>query len=69
MNERKKRSILKSVSYRIICIISQTIVTYAFTQDIIQVGAIVLVFQSVQTVLYYLHERAWNNVRWGAEEA
>jgi uncharacterized membrane protein len=69
MNEQKKRSILKSVSYRIICIISQTIVTYAFTHDILQVGAIVLVFQSVQTLLYYLHERAWNKVRWGAEKA
>ena len=69
MNERKKRSILKSVSYRIICIISQSIVTYIFTQNLLQVGMIVLVFQSIQTLLYYLHERAWNKVRWGAEKA
>jgi uncharacterized membrane protein len=66
MNEMRKRSIIKAISYRIICIISQTIVTYIFTGDIVQVVWIVLVFQSVQTLLYYLHERAWNKVRWGS---
>jgi uncharacterized membrane protein len=66
MNEMRKRSIIKAISYRIICIISQTIVTYIFTGDIVQVVWIVLVFQSVQTLLYYLHERAWTKVRWGS---
>lgn len=67
MNERKMRSLVKSISYRIICIVSLSIVTYIITRDLMQMGLIVLIFQSIQTVLYYLHERVWNNVRWGSQ--
>ncbi|MDG6225894.1 MAG: DUF2061 domain-containing protein [Candidatus Thermoplasmatota archaeon] len=66
MNERKMRSLVKSITYRIICIMSLSIVTYIITRDLMQMGLIVLIFQTIQTVLYYLHERVWNNVRWGS---
>lgn len=65
MNERKKRSLLKSISYRIICIISLALVTYLFTGDLIQMTGIVVVFQSIQTVMYYFHERVWERIEWG----
>ena len=64
-NETRARSLAKAVSYRIICIVMLAIVTYAFTSDLYQMTAIVVVFQSIQMVLYYIHERAWDRVTWG----
>ena len=65
MKEDRKRSIAKAISYRIICIISLAIVTYVFTGDLVQMTGIVVVFQSIQTVIYYLHERLWEQTQWG----
>jgi uncharacterized membrane protein len=65
MKEEKKRTIVKSISYRIICIISLTIITYIFTNNILQVTSIVVVFQTIQTFVYYFHERLWEKVQWG----
>ena len=44
MKEDKKRTIAKSISYRIICVISLAIVTYFFTGSILQMTSIVVVF-------------------------
>ena len=68
MMELKWRSFLKSVSYRIICIISLSIVTYTITGDLWGMTYIVLVFQMIQIVLFYLHERIWSRIDWGYDE-
>ena len=57
--DSKKRSILKSITYRLICIISLVTVTYIITGDVVESSLITIVFQAIQTVLYYLHERGW----------
>ena len=67
-HESKKRSIMKSITYRVICIISLLTVTYALTRDLYQASSITVVFQSIQTLLYYLHERAWSRY-WPVDEA
>ncbi|MFH1448716.1 MAG: DUF2061 domain-containing protein [Candidatus Micrarchaeota archaeon] len=65
MNERKKRSVLNAITYRIICIIVLALVTYRITGDLVQMTYIVVVFQSIQLFVYYFHERAWGRVKWG----
>ena len=65
MDGEKRRSLAKAVCYRIICIISLSVVTYAITGDLIEMGMIVVVFQSLQMFIYYIHERVWNRVNWG----
>jgi uncharacterized membrane protein len=62
VKESKKRSLLKAVSYRIICIISMLLITFLFTNNVNQSIFITIVFQSIQTVLYYLHERLWAKI-------
>lgn len=64
-NENRNRSIAKSITYRLICITMLSIVSYLVTQDVTQMTYIVVIFQSIQTVLYYLHERAWERITWG----
>ncbi|MHA2431564.1 MAG: DUF2061 domain-containing protein [Promethearchaeota archaeon] len=65
MKELRKRSIAKSISYRIICIITLAIVSYIITKNIIEMTSIVIVFQSIQIVVYYFHERIWNRIKLG----
>ena len=57
MRELTKRSLAKSISYRIICIIILALVSYIITRNIIEMTSIVVVFQSIQIIVYYFHER------------
>ncbi|KXB02350.1 hypothetical protein AKJ44_00740 [candidate division MSBL1 archaeon SCGC-AAA261F17] len=60
MHETKKRSIAKSISYRIGCIIITLAVVYLISKDIKLAGIITVVHQIIVTMFYYLHERVWN---------
>ena len=65
MKDSKKRSIAKSISYRIICIIMLSFITYLITGSIVEMTYIVIVFQTIQTFVYYFHERLWEKINWG----
>jgi len=65
MRELRKRSIAKAISYRIICIIMLSLITYWITGDIFEMTSIVVVFQSIQMFVYYFHERLWERTNWG----
>ena len=65
LNEMRKRSIAKAITYRIICISMLSLVIYAVTRDIMEMTSIVVIFQSIQMIIYYFHERTWERVEWG----
>lgn len=65
MIDSKKRSLAKSVSWRIIGILILGAITYIITGDWKETGIISFVFHTIRLVLYYYHERAWENVKWG----
>ena len=68
-NEAHKRTIGKSVSWRIIItlvqIVNGLIVTgsLAFGIQMASLGA------AVNIVLYWVHERVWNKIQWSREQA
>ena len=59
VSESRKRSVAKAISYRIICIISLLVVTWILTGNVVLSVSITFVFQTLQTLIYYMHERAW----------
>ena len=64
-SEDVKRSLVKTLSWRIIGTIDTTIVAYIITGTVthaITIGGIELVSKMV---LYYFHERGWNKIKWG----
>jgi uncharacterized membrane protein len=65
IKEGIKRSLTKAITYRIICIVMLAIVSFIFTGDLREVTGIVVVFQGIQMVIYYIHERVWERVQWG----
>jgi len=65
MMENRMRSILKSVSFRVIATLTTMVLVFVFTRDIavsFQVGAIEF-FSKI--ALYYFHERIWNLFQFG----
>jgi uncharacterized membrane protein len=65
MNEKRIRSMLKTITWRIIASSITFSLVYVFTgQLIISLG--VGLFEVVSKLIsYYLHERIWNGVKWG----
>jgi len=65
MRETRKRSIAKSVVWRLICIVVSIVVSFLLTArwDIsVAIGGI---YNVITMILYYFHERIWNLVKWG----
>lgn len=63
--ERKTRSILKTVSWRLTASATTMVLVLLVTGRIqlaLQIGALEII---AKLVLFYLHERAWNNICWG----
>ena len=61
-NETRYRSIMKSISFRIIATTATILIFYTFTGKLmlsLGAGAVETV---VKLILYYLHERAWARV-------
>ena len=62
--DTKKRSWVKSITWRILAVISTTIIALVLTKDwalSLQIGIVNLF---ISTLLYYLHERVWNKIKW-----
>ena len=65
MEESKKRSLLKGISWRITGTIDTLILSYFFTGSIQIALAIGSTEVVTKVVLFYFHERFWNKLSWG----
>jgi uncharacterized membrane protein len=65
MSESKKRSLIKTITWRIVAIISSFVITYLFLGDILQSVSLTILLNVTAVILYYFHERVWNSVKWG----
>jgi uncharacterized membrane protein len=63
--EKRSRSAIKAITYRIISIIIDSAIAYTITKDAKQTIILVLISNSVSILVYFLHERAWNRIHWG----
>lgn len=64
-NEALKRSVLKTVSWRVIGTLDTILIAYLITGTInhaLSIGGIELVSKMI---LYFFHERSWNKIKWG----
>ena len=64
-SERLLRSLVKSISWRIIGTLDTILISYIITGKLafaLSIGGIELV---TKMILYVIHERLWNNIKWG----
>ena len=59
------RSVLKTVSYRLVILILDFASIYLFTGKIKVAVGFMIVSNVYTTLCYFLHERIWNRIKWG----
>lgn len=65
MNEHKKRSIAKTVSWRIIASVTTGLIAFFFTQQFLLSVGIGSAEGIIKLIIFYIHERVWNKITWG----
>ena len=60
----RRRSIIKTLSYRAIVTVILAVVAFVFTGNLYQTSTIAIVFGILATLTYYLHERLWSKINW-----
>lgn len=65
MKVSKQRSALKAITWRIIGTVDTFLLSWIITKEPVTAGAIASFEVLTKTILYYLHERGWNNIQWG----
>jgi len=66
--ENRRRSFVKSITYRMAATIALGILSWVFTKSALQTSAITIIFTILATVIYYFHERIWDKINWGRRE-
>jgi uncharacterized membrane protein len=65
MKETRKRSIVKSIVWRFICVVVSIVISFFLTAKWDIAVAIGSSYNIITMLLYYFHERMWNRVKWG----
>jgi uncharacterized membrane protein len=65
MREYNKRSVAKTVSWRVIATFTTMLIVFIFTREIALSAGVGIVEAISKMIFYYLHERAWNKITWG----
>ena len=64
-SEKPKRSIVKSISWRIIGTLDTILISWIVTGTLSVAFSIGVVELFTKMVLYFFHERIWNSIKWG----
>lgn len=67
MRDTPKRSLAKTISWRITGSSATFAISYAILGDISISGTIAGIQLTFNTILYFLHERVWLHIKWGRE--
>jgi uncharacterized membrane protein len=66
MRDTPRRSLVKTVSWRLTGSSATFVISYLISGNFAIAGSIALAQITANTILYYLHERVWIRVKWGA---
>jgi len=65
MIDSKQRSFWKAITWRVFAIVLLAVVTFFTIDDIKIASLITLCYHGVQVLMFFLHERLWNYIKWG----
>jgi uncharacterized membrane protein len=63
--EKRLRSILKAVSWRIVATLTTIVLAFVLTGNLVVSASLGALEVTVKIVVYYLHERLWNLTSFG----
>ena len=65
MFETKKRSSIKTLTWKVVATLITLSTTYVFTNNFIGSVKITVVAAIIGLISFYIHERIWNRIKWG----
>ena len=65
--DQPRRSIVKTVSWRVTGSSATFLIAYLLIGNFAIAGVIGVTQIITNTILYYVHERIWNKIRWGQQ--
>jgi len=65
MAATKKRSLVKTITWRVIATTDTFILAWLFTSDEVIAASIAGLEVVTKLILYYVHERGWSSLEWG----
>ena len=69
IRDSHKRSLVKSISWRVLATMATMSLVYIFTGRFELAISVGLIEVFLKLLLYYFHERAWLNISWGKKAA
>lgn len=66
-NEQSTRSIVKAITYRLLIIAATSIIVWIYTGDPALTTTITISTTISNSLLYFVHERIWNKIKWGKQ--
>jgi uncharacterized membrane protein len=67
LSDTPKRSLAKTISWRITGSGATFAISYAVLGDVTISSTIAVIQLTFNTFLYFVHERAWDKIRWGRD--
>lgn len=64
LNESPRRSLVKTISWRLTGSGATFLISWLISSDLSIAGTIAIIQLITNTILYYLHERIWNKIKW-----
>jgi len=69
MKEKAYRSMVKTISWRVLGTLDTIVISYFITGNFIMAASIGSIEVITKIILYYFHERAWNKSNFGRTNA
>jgi len=66
--ESHKRTLVKTVTWRILATLTTMIIVWLFSKDVSIVLLVGATEVTSKLIIYYLHERIWNFCKWGIKQ-
>lgn len=63
-----KRSLFKTITYRVLCTTTTFMITYLFTGRFLIASSVAFTLIPIKLFEYYVHERIWDKIEYGREE-
>ena len=67
MSDTTRRSLVKTISWRITGSGATFAISYAVLGNLTVSGTIAIIQLTFNTLLYFAHERVWNRINWGQQ--
>jgi uncharacterized membrane protein len=63
--DKPKRSLIKTITWRITGSSATFGISYLISGNFVIAGSIATIQLVTNTVLYFIHERVWDQIKWG----